>query len=361
MVSPNIFKYASKELSQDAVICWLLEWAGQTKQEIYDDEENEELRNCGLRFVRAILRGVRLGREVQMRVFNQVKYIDVLAHINERHVLLIESKTKSMVRETESDSKAPKNQLVRYFEAVRDGNLPKRTEIPRTPKENIHCVYVKTGNISLWERDFVVENNYVVFNRIDFLKVLRPYRGTNDILLDFRFHLEQIHQKTKSFKRWTRSMLKPKDLGWEGLYEFIELHYEENERVKWFPLSSMKGGYNGLWMQPEVTSKDSRFNLWITENTISFRLCGAKVKEISPQGMDRSKTRWAKAFKDHGQGILTHPRRGLIATTSKPMCVAEWRGWLEFNKRGKLDLGCSVRNINKALRMLRKTIINGPR
>ena len=40
---PNIFRYATKELSQDAVICWLIEWA------YHDDPEYEQLRKCGQR------------------------------------------------------------------------------------------------------------------------------------------------------------------------------------------------------------------------------------------------------------------------------------------------------------------------
>ena len=49
---PNLFTYATKELSQDALICWLIDWAGQNKGE---SSEDEELRRCGLRFVSALL------------------------------------------------------------------------------------------------------------------------------------------------------------------------------------------------------------------------------------------------------------------------------------------------------------------
>ena len=48
---PNLFDYATKELSQDAVICWLIDWAGR---ETNGDPEDEELRQCGLAFVDAL-------------------------------------------------------------------------------------------------------------------------------------------------------------------------------------------------------------------------------------------------------------------------------------------------------------------
>ena len=42
--TPNLFHYATKELSQDALICWLIEWAGQP---LGATKEDEELRRCG--------------------------------------------------------------------------------------------------------------------------------------------------------------------------------------------------------------------------------------------------------------------------------------------------------------------------
>ena len=48
---PNLFGYATKELSQDAVICWLIAWAG-VEQSKYP--EDEALRRCGRAFVDAL-------------------------------------------------------------------------------------------------------------------------------------------------------------------------------------------------------------------------------------------------------------------------------------------------------------------
>ena len=44
---PNIFKYATKELSQDAVICWLVACA---------KEATGQLRKCGEEFVKELMR-----------------------------------------------------------------------------------------------------------------------------------------------------------------------------------------------------------------------------------------------------------------------------------------------------------------
>ena len=44
----NIFKYATKELSQDAFICWLVEW-------INHKEENSELYEVSKKFLDKII------------------------------------------------------------------------------------------------------------------------------------------------------------------------------------------------------------------------------------------------------------------------------------------------------------------
>lgn len=351
MSSPNLFDYATKELSQDAVICWLLAWAGTPRDEIVGDTEQEELQRCGLRFLRAVLPDVMLGKKVSVSVFHQVKHIDILAIVNQRYVLLLEDKTNTSEHSDQFD---------RYFNEVKEGNLLKLTGIPKTSEEDIYPVLLKTGNHSLHERNSVEENGYAVFDRSDILRVLQPYRGSNEILLDFRRHLKRWQRETESFRQWTSETVSKNrhDLSWEGLYGWIEEHYQDSGSETWFPLTSMKGGYMGLWMEPEETSENSCFQMWITRNTISFRLLGAK-RDISMIGMDREKKKWAQAFVDHGQKILTNPRYGLRVTKSKPMSVSEWRGWLEFDNGGKLDLEKSIRNIDRAKRMLRATIRDG--
>ena len=47
-ISYNLFNYAYKELSQDAVICWLIKWA------FYNGQGHERLRECGKKFLKAL-------------------------------------------------------------------------------------------------------------------------------------------------------------------------------------------------------------------------------------------------------------------------------------------------------------------
>lgn len=51
MNSPNLFNYATKELSQDAVICWLIAWAGIQSAR---NPADRELRQCGRELLNAL-------------------------------------------------------------------------------------------------------------------------------------------------------------------------------------------------------------------------------------------------------------------------------------------------------------------
>ncbi|MCY4226728.1 MAG: hypothetical protein OXF20_03355 [Gammaproteobacteria bacterium] len=86
--APNLFAYATSELSQDAFICWLIKWS--------ENASDPELRGLGHRFVNAMMSkwgGPEVKEISKAEVERQNNHIDVLACINDRHVLLIEDKT----------------------------------------------------------------------------------------------------------------------------------------------------------------------------------------------------------------------------------------------------------------------------
>lgn len=348
---PNLFDYATKELSQDAVICWLIDWAGR---ETSGDPEDEKLRQCGLAFVHALFSkwrdwgySVDLGDSVRTEVRRQDQSIDVLARVNGLHVLLIEDKTETGTHD---------NQLERYRESVVEGE----TGLGKVAEDNVWPIYCKTGNHSLKERQHAEEQEYAVFDRTDFLSVLKRYRGTNDILINFRRYLKRWQEETDSFREWANDSDERMKRGWEGLYRYIEENCLDNSGDDWGALTSRRvGGYNALWIEPTETSKNSKFAIWIEEDRISFRLYGAKTR-ISKLGMNREKAYWARAFEEQRISGLARPSR-LDATSTKPMCVAEWRGWLEYGNDGKLDLEGSVKNIGVAKEVLLRTIRRGSR
>ena len=359
MASPNLFDFATKELSQDAVICWLIAWADAHATERPVDGG---LRECGRAFVDALFATweddwgkVELGSRIRTEVRRQENQIDVLARVkarDARYVLLIEDKT---------DTGAHDDQLDRYRATVLNGE----TVFGDVTNDELFPIYVKTGNHSLKDREHAEENDYAVFDRTDFLRVLDAYDGPNPILLDFRDHLRRWQRETDSFRSWTEKTFAypddeggPSALAWEGFYRCIEENCLVDADDNWGPLTTQVGSYWGIAIEPpdwKRKSKRSSFALWIEKNRISFRLYGAKNRTCSVDGMNRQKAYWANAFTESSDGRLTKPSR-FAATKTKPMCVAEWQGWLAFGDDGRLDMDETVHNLNWAKEILRSTI-----
>ena len=101
---PNLFSYATSELSQDAFICWLLAWASPE----YSNTDRE-LHRCALNCIHAFYK--KHNKPIpsaieKVEIFKQNNNIDVLCIVNDKHAILIEDKTN-----TENHS----NQLRRYL------------------------------------------------------------------------------------------------------------------------------------------------------------------------------------------------------------------------------------------------------
>ena len=88
---PNLFDHATSELSQDAVLAWLLSWADQGAA-----QHDGALHRLGQGFVSALLATHGLeppGSPYDVMVVTQRKHIDVLFHVGDRFIVAIEDKT----------------------------------------------------------------------------------------------------------------------------------------------------------------------------------------------------------------------------------------------------------------------------
>ena len=102
IVENNIFNFATNELSQDAFICWCLNWINMPIR-----EDNECGRQFGGRFLSRLLNGTYdVSRVNRIYIFRQLLNIDVLVLVPELQVaLIIEDKTSSQEHD---------NQINRY-------------------------------------------------------------------------------------------------------------------------------------------------------------------------------------------------------------------------------------------------------
>lgn len=241
---PNIFSFATSELSQDAMIAWLIEWADEKYESI-----DSEMHRIGKDFLLMLL-GKNEDFEIrQVNVCKQWQRIDVLVEINGNIVLVIEDKT------TASNHN---KQLQRYKEAVEEEYHGKNADL---------CyAYVKTGNEPLSKLREIEELGYRTINRTDILKCLSTYSGNNFLILQYRLRLQKIEEDTMEYKT-----LPVKEWGWdawEGFY--MELENRLNI-ICWEYVPNPNGGFLGAWWHYSEM-KDGTMYLQFEQGNLCFKI-----------------------------------------------------------------------------------------
>jgi len=257
MNKPNIFNYATSELSQDAIICYILEWAKSENKNL-----NNELHNLAIKFLDSLFD--KFNKEIdkplkytKIEIKKQYENIDILCIINDTYSIIIEDKT---------NTKNHSNQLERYYKQIsKDFNSTK-----------ILPIYFKTGDQSNY--DNIIKNNYKIYLRQDFLKVLKSYDTNNNIINDYTNHLQNIEDSIDSYKiipidKWTYN-------SWKGF--FIELR-EKLDDGNWDYVSNPNGGFLGFWWN---WNSNDEYHIYLqidhSISKITFKLytkTGAKIEK----------------------------------------------------------------------------------
>ncbi len=343
---PNLFDYATKELSQDAMICWLIRWADNR----FADTDSD-LHSCGRRFVQKLLskHGVEsLPAGIETKIYQQEKSIDVLAQVNSDHVLLIEDKTGT------SDHG---DQLRRYYDHVIKGD----SQLGNVSKKKVYPIYLKTGNQS-HSKDRQIEQNpdfygpYKIFNRNDLLAVLCEYKGNHHALWDFRDYLKRWENRTNSFKDWKENKRSEWSWeSWEGFYRYLEEQlctgaYRDCD-CDWSYVPNQSGGFLGFWWN--FIYPNGNADLWIylqleADITNNRHLLCFKV-HAPKERWQELKWEWHKRILDAADGKVMKPRVMRVGCT---MTVGLWDEWRAFSN-GSIDCPGTVANLREAEKILR--------
>jgi hypothetical protein len=215
---PNLFSFATKELSQDAFIAWFLQWASPECQ-----KHDAFLSDCARRFLTKLLSlQMEPPLEITMvKAGRQWEGIDVWAEINGKYLLIIEDKTFTGEHS---------NQLQTY--------RARATAWCAKNSFQLVCVYLKTGSESASILEKVKLQGFAVFGRRDFLDILNDLRVTNHIFTDFKQHLQALENAENQFLK------KPiKDWGdpdWKGFYQALE---KVRPVVNWSYVPNPNGGF----------------------------------------------------------------------------------------------------------------------
>ncbi len=325
MRKPNIFDFATSELSQDAFICWLLSWATDECKDI-----SPELADCARELVAAFLRrfesyGEVLADDIAEIITVQVQYkrIDVYCRMklqNGRIVsLIIEDKTYT----SEHD-----DQLQRYLENIRDDE---------GPEDDIVGIYFKTGDQSSYEK--VEEAGYKPFLRQDMLRILNNGRRAgvqHPIFLDYCEYLQRIEDRACSFG--TLPLNEWDSYSWQGFY----LELQKVLGGNWGYVPNQSGGFMGFWWH-SYDCEDCEVYLQLDEKRFCFEIA---VPEKSARTSFRRQ--WYDAIMQASRNFsypITKPKR---FGHGRCMTVAILDGdHRQSDANGILDLEATVKYLRK--------------
>ena len=219
-MKPNLFKFATSELSNDAILCWMLEWGNYRNSALY------QLSND---LVNAFMGKNRSNINIEsIRITRQYKHIDILLEINDKYIIVIEDKI---------DTTEHSNQLQTYKKVIGE-------DFKYISDNNKFFIYVKIGDESSYKQ--IESKGYKVIRRKDILDVLEKYKDVeNDILGDYYGYLREIDCDVESY-RSTEIISNWSNRAWQGFYSTLQ--EEMNiEKACWQYVNNRRGGFWGFW------------------------------------------------------------------------------------------------------------------
>lgn len=318
MKKPNLFNFATSELSQDAFICWLLSWA---KPECKDLDQM--LHGCSIELLRALFEKcvVPFPDTIEkVQINKQDSRIDVFCEINKTYFLVIEDKTNTSQHS---------GQLERYFKEVAGRE--------RVRQENILLIYFKTGDQS--DYDEVQSAGYALFLRKDLLSILNKYEDIeSDIFQDYRASLNELEAAVQSFR--TLPLNQWHWHSWIGFYLEMQKYFPEG---KWGFVPNRSGGFLGFWF-----SGNTNAYLQMEQEKFCFKITvGGRSQQVA------ERWQWHEAILAEGTeaGFKLKKPDKFGRGTCMTVCVLDEE--YRKTKSGVLDLEATVAFVSRISDMLR--------
>jgi len=245
--APNIFSFATSELSQDAMFAYLIKWADPHNMDI-----DKELCQLGQSFLKLLTSSENLIID-SVEVGRQWRNIDIWVEINNDTILIIEDKTNTSIHD---------NQLDRYRAIIEDEYNGKR---------NIQLfTYVKTGNEPKAVLEEIKKKGYKTINRAQILAILNTYRGNNPIVLNYKDSLQALENATNSYinspiDKWNGD-------AWQGFYMEIEKYCDG---IQWGYVPNPSGGFWGAWWHSNWPNNNKNLEMYLQfeEAKMCIKIC----------------------------------------------------------------------------------------
>ncbi len=302
---PNLFNYATSELSQDAVLCWMLDWINY---------EESEMKSFALNTIDKILKLHNYNnlntRDIRKAfIKRQYRSIDILVKIyfnnNDVLYLIIEDKMNSV---------AHSEQLKRYSEIVKDLANNQENSI------GLIGIYYKSGFIFDDEKEYVELNNYKVFDKVMMIKLMDNHKNkiANDIFNDYYRYLKSLKEREEMLHKAIddNDMTKVKEIfnSPEGQWILSSKIIQKIENVKAFYNGTNQGG--SPWTQFAINRYFENHSL---PDAVFYRIDERKAGYYIAlrQYLDLDSKRCKEFFKtEDDTKILEHKKERLVRLRS---------------------------------------------
>ncbi len=224
---PNIFKFATSELSQDAFICWLVSYA--------NCPENEVLNRCARDFITLLYnlkKGLNRINETNVEGIDNLKR--QYCHTDVYFQALINGNRISFVVEDKTGTSHHSNQLLKYKK-----DIIKKDDIN---EEDLICIYFKTGYIVPVDEK-AKDYGYAILDYKTAYEFLQGYKTNNVIFESYKQYIKEdfynFYEKNKrqwetddykSFEHYFAQLEFMKELA-ERCPENVQYNYVGQERI----------------------------------------------------------------------------------------------------------------------------------
>lgn len=321
---PNLFNFATSELSQDAFIAWLAEWASPEFAQV-DPGMHEQ----GRRFLEALVGpvGVQRGLDGHVCVVMQRGRIDVCIEVGDHTLVAIEDKTAGQLRHRQDER----------VEAAANKDVNAAGE----PWKHIYLVYCKTGSDAVNEGPDKLR--WRRFRRSDFLDVLDPNHA-NALVREFREHLERMDDEIACFietpiDQWNSGY------SYDGFFTLLETKLtEQGEACFGNQYSSVGRSYKSLrWHRQRYLKSDREVFLEVDGHGLHVRMLCGERPVLEPE-RDAMFEQFRQCFEEV-EWLIAKPIRGFNPGRTVGIARIFHEGAKRFPRvdgAGKVDLQASM-------------------
>lgn len=324
MNKPNIFSSVTREMSQEAFICWLLNWGFPEALTI-----NEELYELS----RKLMEGFFYKHNRQLP--SPIEKIDLYGgYLNIDIVLIINGSIVIPIQDKIYNRESP-DQLSRYLQLLKDDGYD---------GQNILPIYLQTGAQGNYKR--LKEIGFLPFSRKDLLDILTSGKCIeNDILHDYLAHLEALESATQSFMNLNLNQWHM--YSWEGFYNYLQSALGDGE---WDAVSGPINSFLGFWWHWN-NDNDCEQYLQLEKTDLCF-----KIKVHDKKKRKDLQCKWSDRLLKASEGRPVKVIKPLLQN-DKAITVAIVDGdYRRADKEGNIDLVKTLATIKEAQNIYDKAV-----